>query len=447
MSEATPPTWLDVPLGQLVKGFRGVSYRPENLLNHASDSTVTLLRATNIQQGNLTFDDVQFVPSRLVAPTQILTGGDIAVCMSNGSKALVGKAAQYRRSEQTVYTVGAFCSIFKPIEKADSEFVFHLFRSQAYQKNIDVVLAGSAINNLKNSSIESAIFRVPADKNKRQKIASILTSIDTAIEKTEALIKKYQHIKAGLMHDLFTRGVLPNGQLRPPREQAPELYQETAIGWIPREWRLSKAGDLCSLITKGTTPASSDMWESSEGIRFLRVDNLTFDGRFDFITSSYRISDMTHTTVLSRSKCVPGDVLMNIVGPPLGKVSLVTAEVGEVNINQAIAVFRPTASLSSIYLLRWLLSTGAKRWLLQRAKQTSGQLNLTLAMCQELEIPLPSIEEQGLMEMRLQAAERLVQSDMTRLKKLQTQKLGLMQDLLTGKVAVMVDVPATEAAT
>ena len=284
-----------------------------------------------------------------------------------------------------------------------------------------------------------AMMRTPialAPLAQQQKIAAILTTIDTAIEQTEALIEKYQHIKAGLMHDLFTRGVLLTGQLRPPREQAPELYQETAIGWIPREWRLSKAGDLCSLITKGTTPASSEMWESSEGIRFLRVDNLTFDGRFDFTASSYRISDVTHTTALSRSRCVAGDVLMNIVGPPLGKVSLVTPDVGEVNINQAIAVFRPAASLSSIYLLRWLLSTGAKRWLLQRAKQTSGQLNLTLAMCQELEIPLPNIEEQGLMEMRLQVAEGLAQSEMTRLTKLQAQKLGLMQDLLTGKVAV-----------
>jgi type I restriction enzyme, S subunit len=297
---------------------------------------------------------------------------------------------------------------------------------------------------LNASSVRQLPIGYPKSKATQRKIAAILTSIDTAIENTEALIAKYQQIKAGLMHDLFTRGVLPNGQLRPPREQAPELYQETAIGWIPKEWRFSKAGSLCSLITKGTTPASADMWESSEGIRFLRVDNLTFDGRFDFTASSYRISDITHNTKLSRSKCFPGDVLMNIVGPPLGKVSLVTPETGEVNINQAIAVFRPTASLSSIYLLRWLLSTGAKRWLLQRAKQTSGQLNLTLAMCQELDIPLPGVDKQGLMEMRLQTGERVVQSEMTRLRKLQTQKLGLMQDLLTGKVQVNVTEPTPE---
>lgn len=99
----------------------------------------------------------------------------------------------------------------------------------------------------------------------QERIANVLSCIDTAIEKTEALIAKHQQIKAGLMHDLFTRGVLPNGQLRPPRSEAPELYQETEIGWIPRGWRVEQAGTLCSLITKGTTPAAHEMWQEGEG--------------------------------------------------------------------------------------------------------------------------------------------------------------------------------------
>ena len=42
------------------------------------------------------------------------------------------------------------------------------------------------------------------------------------------------------MHDLFTRGVTADGKLRPPREQAPELYQETPVGWIPVEMGLRR---------------------------------------------------------------------------------------------------------------------------------------------------------------------------------------------------------------
>ena len=114
---------------------------------------------------------------------------------------------------------------------------------------------------------------------------------------------------------------------------------------------------------------------------------------------------------------------------------------GEVNINQAIAVFRPKAELSTPFLMRWLTSDGAKRWIGHRAKQTSGQLNVTLAMCQDLLIPHMSIDEQQLIGRRIQCDEGLLQSELARLAKMRAQKLGLMQDLLTGKVPVKV--PAT----
>jgi type I restriction enzyme S subunit len=81
----------------------------------------------------------------------------------------------------------------------------------------------------------------------QSRIASILSCIDTAIEKTEALIAKHQQIKAGLMHDLFTRGVLPNGQLRPPRSEAPELYQDTALGWIPQDWQVKRLEEVAQV--------------------------------------------------------------------------------------------------------------------------------------------------------------------------------------------------------
>ncbi len=77
--------------------------------------------------------------------------------------------------------------------------------------------AGSTRYGLSNGALANFPVSLPG-LPKQRRIATILTGIDTAIEKTEALIAKYQQIKAGLMHDLFTRGVLPNGQLRPPRE-------------------------------------------------------------------------------------------------------------------------------------------------------------------------------------------------------------------------------------
>ena len=80
------------------------------------------------------------------------------------------------------------------------------------------------------------------EEKEQQKIAKILTTVDTLIEKTEALIEKYQAIKQGMMHDLFTRGIDTNGQLRPSHHDAPHLYKQTELGWIPKEWECSTLG-------------------------------------------------------------------------------------------------------------------------------------------------------------------------------------------------------------
>ena len=54
-------------------------------------------------------------------------------------------------------------------------------------------------------------------------------TVDEEIEQTEALIAKTRQIKAGLTHDLFTRGVTPDGQLRPPRSEV-AVYKESPLG-------------------------------------------------------------------------------------------------------------------------------------------------------------------------------------------------------------------------
>ena len=164
------------------------------------------------------------------------------------------------------------------------------------------------------------------------------------------------------------------------------------------------------------------------------------------MASTFRVSVDTHMGALARSRCLPGDVLTNIVGPPLGKVGLVTTETGEININQAIAVFRPRESLLSRFFLSWLTTDTVKRWFLQRAKQTSGQVNLTLGMCQSMPVPAMPLDEQGRILARIQSNECLIEAEKSLRQQLSEQKLGLMQDLLTGKVPVTVPPEHTEAA-
>jgi len=162
---------------------------------------------------------------------------------------------------------------------------------------------------------------------------------------------------------------------------------------IPQSWKWFRAEELCDLITKGTTPKKADM--SGDGhVPFIKVYNLTFDGTLDFSIEPTFISKQTHENALKRSKSYPGDVLMNIVGPPLGKVSIVPDTFPEWNLNQAISIFRPVTGVTPGYLALCLRDTALLEQTKNKAKATAGQFNLTLEICRDYAIPVPSLKEQ-----------------------------------------------------
>ena len=152
--------------------------------------------------------------------------------------------------------------------------------------------------------------------------------------------------------------------------------------------------ELCFFITKGTTPSKSTMTAGSGEIPFIKVYNLTFDNTLDFSIDPTFVDKETHNGFLGRSIVYPGDVLMNIVGPPMGKVSIVPDMYPEWNINQAIARFRCLDGLYNKYLAYFLGYSDTVEKMKSRAKATAGQFNLTLEICRDIQIPVPSIGEQ-----------------------------------------------------
>lgn len=124
----------------------------------------------------------------------------------------------------------------------DHRFLYHLLQSHPFDTFLRLHLAGSTINHLYQNVFERFDFPIP-DIRVQRRFADILDSIDGQIRQTEELIAKYQQIKAGLMYDLFTRGVTPDGHLRSTRDQAPHLYRQSPLGWIPAEWEVAKLRD------------------------------------------------------------------------------------------------------------------------------------------------------------------------------------------------------------
>ena len=190
-----------------------------------------------------------------------------------------------------------------------------------------------------------------------------------------------------------------------------------------------KAADVCDFITKGTTPPTGEITEKYEigMIPYLKVYNLSFTGELLFDSMPQYIPAETHNKQLARSKVVPNDVLMNIVGPPLGKFSLVTDEFSEWNINQAIAIFRAKDRVLPRYLLAALMQPDVLRPFLEQAVGIR-QLNLSLEQCRNLEFPLPPIEEQKAFVKFSEQTDKSKMAIQQSLDKLELLKKSLMQE-------------------
>lgn len=174
-----------------------------------------------------------------------------------------------------------------------------------------------------------------------------------------------------------------------------EVYRQAVLKEaFGGEWNYEKANILCEFITKGTTPPKTKMYSGKGEIPFIKVYNLTFNTQLDFRVEPTYVDKETHENFLARSKVFPGDVLMNIVGPPMGKVSIVPNTYSEWNINQAIARFRCKDRIYNKFLAYYLGFAETVEQMKKKSKATAGQFNLTLEICRELLIPVPDIEEQ-----------------------------------------------------
>lgn len=187
--------WTEIKLGNIGSFHRGISYNASNVC----ESGLLVLRSSNIQNSKLILNlDLQFI--NLNCPEEImLKKGDIVICMSNGSKRLVGKSALCEVNVATPTTVGAFCSIFRSSNKISP----YLLQTNKYFKYLNQLLAGSSINNLKNTDLCELVFRVAAEPAEERKVGNYFSTLDKLISQHSTQLDKLKQIKSACLEKMF----------------------------------------------------------------------------------------------------------------------------------------------------------------------------------------------------------------------------------------------------
>jgi type I restriction enzyme, S subunit len=186
-------------LGQIGEFVRGVGYKPDDLGLDDEDH-VPVLRANNLQHSRIVFDDLKFVHKKNIHEIQYLRNGDIVICMSNGSKDLVGKTAVFSTNEKE-FSFGSFCGCFRATDEKYSDIAKYLFQTKSYRSQIKYLLTGSTINNLKPSDIESMSFSI-SEKN-IEKAEKDLQKIEKLENSQQNYLSGIRSLKQSLINSIF----------------------------------------------------------------------------------------------------------------------------------------------------------------------------------------------------------------------------------------------------
>jgi type I restriction enzyme, S subunit len=191
-----------------------------------------------------------------------------------------------------------------------------------------------------------------------------------------------------LLASLYAGALGVTGHLRKD-----DPFGQAELVAIPDSWSWERSATVCATIACGGTPTADRMTAGNGDVPFIKVYNLTLAGVLDFSVDPTYIDADSHSRQ-SRSAAVPGDVLTNIVGPPLGKVAVIPDTHDEWNMNQAVVLFRPGPTLAAGYLALALRARPVAELLSGTARATAGQFNVSLTACRYLPLPVPPLAEQ-----------------------------------------------------
>jgi|MedtruStandDraft_1076414.scaffolds.fasta_scaffold11248_1 type I restriction enzyme S subunit len=274
-------------------------------------------------------------------------------------------------------TVNQDIKVFRPTEGVVPKFFFYMLRSFGTDILSACAKDGTTVQSIDSEKLETFPLPLPplAEQTRiSAKLDELLAQIDTLKARIDGIPALLKHFRQSVL----TAAV--SGQLTEEWRHGAEV-----------NWSYQRAADVCEKVQSGGTPKEGFL---ESGIPFLKVYNIV-NQQIDFEYRPQYISKSVHHHSSSKSITLPGDVVMNIVGPPLGKVATIPSNHPEWNINQAITLFRPSKNIVSGWISIVLLGGENLRRIINETKGSAGQINISLSQCRDFVFPVPEVEEQG----------------------------------------------------
>jgi type I restriction enzyme S subunit len=276
---------------------------------------------------------------------------------------------------------------------------------------------------------------VPTPPQQEQaKIAEILSTVDRAIEQTEALIAKQQRIKTGMMQDLLTRGIDEHGNLRSEQTHA---FKDSPLGRIPVEWEVVSLQSLASRHKHAFVdgPFGSNLKTIHYRDSGFPIIQSGFVTGGVFSADTYLYVEESKFKAEIRSKAVPGDIVMAKIGARCGTCAILPDGHPVSIIAGNCIKISVSADNSNEYVLA-CLQHEYSRTQFEDFISTTAQPAINMPALKAMPVKRPSRNEQLRIVTCLDSSHRELEEHQRRVMKLVSLKSALMQDLLTGRKRV-----------
>ncbi|SDD68502.1 restriction endonuclease subunit S [Natrinema hispanicum] len=304
----------------------------------------------------------------------------------------------------------------KALRPESSINFLHLYYSMKSKENfLQTLSEGSAIPGLSNSHLTTLDIPVP-QLSEQRKIATVLYTIDQAIEKTEEVLEQTHTVKKALMQNVF------HGRHKDFGE-----YEQTPVGEIPSDWSVVTIGDVVQTAQYGISESLSEEGQYpifrmnniengyviDEPLKYIDLDNEEFE--------KYRVKE--------------GDILFNRTNSLelVGKTGIYELEGDHVFASYLVRL-QTNNKTTPYYLNYYMNSSEAQNRMMDFATKGVSQANINANSIQQVKIPLPSLEEQKEIAERIRSIDLQIETNQQYKSQLQRHRRGLMQDLLSGTV-------------
>jgi type I restriction enzyme S subunit len=429
--EKSEMDWTYRAIGEDIELLTGPAFNSNEFSN--SGQGIKLARGINITRGRLRWSEsiTKYWPTLITGLERFLLKENDIVIGMDGS--LVGRNFSLVKETDLPLLLVQRVARVRTRSRLNYIYLFYWISSKHWLSHVDLNKTHSGIPHISSRDISNFKIAFPPI-HEQQKIAEVLSTVDRAIEQTEALIAKQQRIKTGLMQDLLTRGIDEHGNIR---TEATHEFKDSRLGRIPVEWKILPLGKVIGPIQSGWSPNCDSYPAGADEWAVLKTTAVVWPG-YDQHENKRLPSSLLGLESLTVKQ---DDILITRKGPVerVGVVVHVDNTLAKRMIPDTVFKMRilSDTDVSPSFLPLSLGSTKVQSyWFGMKIGLADAQVNLNHTILRNTLFPKPPIKEQREIVKREKIFKEAQNTLQDSLQKLRALKAALMQDLLTGKKRV-----------